>query len=165
MFWKKKTPLQQKIEEYKKDQEVLLEFARTVAKSRIEEVTLEDIKGYYKAIVDPKNSNWERTSMMLAVRKFFRANRGENVLKAKLILDNPLNSVAINDKVQFMQNEKKRGKGRPAQVEIIKKVISLREKEKLSFRAIARALDRDLGQVHVWYKRRDILLRGELSPD
>lgn len=164
-FKKKKinTPLENLILAYGKNVPDLLDFARCVGKPTIEDICLEDIKTYYKAIVEPQNARWLRESLMKAVRKFFMTNRGQNVLKWREISDNPLDSVARNDILPPMPTVKKKGKGRPAQVELIKKVISLREKERLSFRAIARALDRDLGQVHVWYKRRKILLRSELS--
>lgn len=164
MFWHRKTELEKQILEYNKDTDTLLEFARTSGKKRIEEVTIEDVKTFYKLIFEARTP-FTALDYMKILRKFFREHRGENILDPKQIMDNPFDSVVRNDIIPRMSTVKKRGKGRPAQIDIIKKVISLREKEGLSFRAIARALDRDLGQVHVWYKRRDILLRSELSTD
>lgn len=151
MFWKKKTPLQQQIEAYEKDQETLLEFARTVAKPRIEEVTMEDVKGYYRKVIEPMNSLWERTTTMKAVRKFFRYYRSENTLNPRWISDNPLETVELNVIMPFMQKTEKKKRGRPANVEMINKVKVLREQGQLTFRQIAAAIGEDVRQAHLWY--------------
>lgn len=151
MFWRKKTELEKLIITYGKDQEDLLIFAKTVRKPRIEDICLEDIKSYYKAIVEPMNSRWRRESTMLMLRKFFRYNRRPNVLKASVILDNPLNFVGQNVIIQPMPEIEKKKRGRKPDFEMIKKIKFLKDSGGLSMREVAAVVKKDLKNVHEMY--------------
>lgn len=151
MWFKKKTELEKLIISYGQEQETLLEFARTVGKPRIEECTLEDIKGYYRAIVEPMNSRWRREDAMKSVRKFFRANRGSNILKASAITDNPLNFVGQNVIIEPMKKPEKKKRGRKPDFEMIKKVKFLKDSGGLTMREVAAIVKKDLKNVHEMY--------------
>lgn len=151
MWFKKKTDLEKLIISYGRDQGVLLEFARTVARPRIEECTLKDVKAYYTAVVEPVNSLHRRIEMMKAVRKFFREYRGQNILKSSQIRDNPLKSVEEIAIVERMPENKKNKVGRPPNLKMIEKVKVLREQGGLTFRQIAAAIGEDVRQAHLWY--------------
>lgn len=138
------------INQYNKDTQILLEFARNVGKERIEECTLNDIQSFYKHILATRTP-FTAVMYMQKLRKFFRQHRGENVLSPDQIRDNPLNSVDIKDIIPIMQKYQKGKPGRPKDLKSIQKVKLLREEGKLSFREIARALNKDLRQVYVWY--------------
>lgn len=158
-MWFKKTELEKQIIRYDKDNDILLKFAKATGKPRIEDITLEDVKSYYTAIVEPLNARWDRNRHMLAIRKFFRAHRGENILKADYITDDPLKCVENIAIVEPMKKvtEKKRGPGRPRDLVNIKRAIAMR-KEGIPFRKIALALDKDVSQIWVWWDKQKELL-------
>lgn len=151
MFFRKKE-IDKQIESYGQDQETLKEFSRFIQKPTLQQITLEDIKLFYASVVDPNPSLFRRNETMKAVRKFFRHYRGENILKADYIRDNPLNVVVEYDRIPVMQKEQKRPRGRPANIKMIKKVKVLREDGELSFRQIGKAIGKDSRQAHMWYK-------------
>lgn len=150
MWFRKKKELIKQIERYGKDAHMLLEFAESVGRECMEEVCLSDVQAFYRQIWATRTP-FTAIAYMQALRKFFRHHRGQNVLKADLIKDNPLNSVDINVIIPPMQKYQKGKPGRPKDLKSIQKVKLLREEGKLSFREIARALNKDLRQVYVWY--------------
>lgn len=149
-MWFRKKEIIKQIERYNKDWYELREFAASVKRERIEEYTLEDIQSFYKHILATRTP-FTAVKYMQVLRKFFRHYRGQNVLRADLIKDNPLNSVDIKVIIPVMQKYQKGKPGRPKDLKSIQKVKLLREEGKLSFREIARALNKDLRQVYVWY--------------
>lgn len=159
MWFKKKTELEKLIISYGRDQENLLEFAKTVRKADIREILISDIKAYYTACVAPHNGQFRRDEMMKAIRKFFRENRSQNCLRASQIRDNPLNIVENIAIIEPMKKviEKKRGPGRPRDLVNIKRAIAMR-KEGIPWRRIAKALDKDPSQIVVWWNERERLL-------
>jgi len=165
-MWFIKSELRKQIDKYNKDKDILLEFARFVKKPCLEDIYLEDIKSFYKAIVAPKNSQWERNSYMLAVRKFFKYYRGENILKWQQILDNPLISGELNAIVPVMKAKEKRKPGRPIDWENVKKTLIMKDKLGMSFRDIGKTIIKgrvvDHSQVIKWYQRGK-KHKGELS--
>lgn len=154
-MWFIKSELRKQIDKYDKDKDVLLEFARIVHKPRIEEITLEDIKSYYRAVIEPKNSLHERNRHMLAIRKFFKEHRGGNVLNWREITDEPLKCVEQNAIILPMKKETKRPQGRPIDWASVKKVMKFRENEEngeaISFRTIGVAMKKDPSQIYKWY--------------
>lgn len=151
MWFKKKTELEKLILDYGKDTDILLEFATSAQKPHIEDVTLEDVKEYYKAVL-AQRTPFTAQAHVKAVRMFFRENRGKNCLRASEIRDNPLDTVVKNDIVQVMPEMKKNPRGRPANIEMIKKVKVMREDLKLSFRKIGAAVGKDSKQAFMWYE-------------
>lgn len=149
-MWFRKKELIRQIEKYNKDRHTLLEFAENSKRDCIEQCTLNDIKAFYRHIIATRTP-FTAIGYMQALRKFFRYYRGQNVLPAVLIKDNPLNSVDIKVIMPVMQKYQKGKPGRPKDLKSIQKVKLLREEGKLSFREIARALNKDLRQVYVWY--------------
>lgn len=153
-MWFKKTPLEKLIGEYGKDQYELLQFAKYFKKKQLEDISLEDIKQYYTDVVEPLNSLHARNAAMKAIRKLFREYRGENILKADLISDNPLNSVEFIATIVPMKKEVKRGVGRPMDIEAIKKTVQLKDEVGLSLREIGRVVKKgrvvDHSQVYKW---------------
>lgn len=89
---------------------------------------------------------------MKKVRKFFRAHRGNNILNASLISDNPLKSVVESVTMPIMEKKVENKVGRPPNIEMIKKVKLLREDAKLSFRKIGAAIGKDSRQAFMWYE-------------
>lgn len=159
MWFKKKSELEKLIISYDKDKDILLEFARSVQKPRIEDITLEDVKEYYKATIEPINSRFLRENTMKKVRIFFREHRSRNCLRASEIRDNPLILVENIAKIEYMpkEKEKERGVGRPRDIASIRKVVAFR-KEGITFREIAKVLKKDVSQVWVWWDNREKLL-------
>ena len=151
-MWFQKSELKKKIIKYERDRDILTEFARCVHKPCIEEITLEDVKSYYTALIAPKNALHERNRHMHAVRQFFKYYRGENVLKWQSVTDDPLKFVEDIDMIEDMPKviEEKRGVGRPRDLANIRKVVALR-KEGLTFRQIAQVLKKDPSQIFVWW--------------
>lgn len=149
-MWFIKSELKKKIDKYGKDREILLELARSVRKPRIEEITLEDIKGFYTSVVDLKNGQWERNSYMLAVRKFFRWHSVGISFRPNQITDNmSLDIVGDNDILEPMKKIERRG--RPIDMEMVKKVKFLKDNGDLTFREVAAIVKKDIKRVHNWY--------------
>lgn len=140
------------IESYGKDIQILLEFTRSVGKPRIEDITLEDIKLYYKAVIDPMDSRFYREETMKKVRKFFREHRSKKCLRASEIRDNPFDCVVKSAIMEPMKKEIEKKMGRPPNIEMIRKVKVMREDLKLSFRKIGAAVGKDSKQAFMWYE-------------
>ena len=157
-MWFRKKEFIKQIEVYDKDVDRLKEFAKGTGKERLEDVNLDDIKAFYRHIL-ANRTPFTAGSYMLAIRKFFRFYRRGNVLKADLITDDPLNIVEKTDRIIPMEKtvEKKKGPGRPRDIVSIKKVVALRN-EGIAFRVIAKAIGKDVSQVYVWWRDKDLLL-------
>lgn len=151
-LFRKKTPLHLQIEAYGKDQDTLLEFARTIRKSRIEEITHEDVQRYYKEIVELQASTYRREEMTKSMRKFFRYYRCEKILYKEPVSQSSLQSVDRIAMIEPMEKEKKKKPGQPKNQEGMKKVKVMYDDLGLTFREIATALKKDVRQIHVWYQ-------------
>ncbi len=149
MFWKKKEIINQ-IEKYGKDTQILLDFAISTGKDSLDQITLEDIKARYEAVL-ASSTPYTAQSHMKALRKLFFYYRGGNILHWREITDTPLSSVVENASVQVMKEKKKETRGRPANLEMIKKVKFLIDKGGLTMRAVSRAEGIDVKTVHSWY--------------
>lgn len=158
-FFRVKTKIQVQVEEYiawKKSRgvnvsETLSEFIKYIQKEDIEAIRPEDIQRYYYRLKEIENAKYFIMLAMKDIRvmlRWFKA-RKHNVMDPDMIgnkgLTFDLENAMIDDTMQIKKT------GRPPKVALIKKVKSLRDINKLSFREIARVIKKDVSQVHVWY--------------
>jgi hypothetical protein len=158
-FLKVKTKLQVQASEYvnwKKERgsnvaESIADFIEFVKKNSIEEVRPVDIINYYAHIKEKLDAKYFVNLAMKDLRVMFRwfKARKYDVIDPDIIGDNGL-TFELEGAIIPQMTETKR-LGRPPKIEIIKKVKSLRDINKLSFREIARVVKKDVSQVHVWY--------------
>jgi arsenate reductase-like glutaredoxin family protein len=159
-IFKVKTKLQYQVEDYlrhKKERGVdvsdtIVTFVDYVKKCAVEEILPDDIQNFYLHLKEKENTKYFISQNMKDVRVMFRwfKARKHNVVEPDIIGEEGLTNANINAIMEQM--EAKVRIGRPPKVELIKKVKSLRDTNKLSYREIARVLRKDVSQVYVWYK-------------
>lgn len=154
-------PLYHQIDEYiewksqfsfsaSEEQKYLYHFAEKCNKEKVQYMSLNDIEEYRRYLLD---SNTCRTpfgleSHIKALRCFFRYFK-----MRKYITFSP--SLITADGVLIKEQESEENikkRGRPLDIETIKLVKKLRNRHRLSFRAIATVLEKDVSMVHKWYK-------------
>lgn len=162
-FLQVKTKLQSQVEDYiawKEKKGVDVDRYGTVSKfitymkgkDSIEDIHKEDLQKYYEYVNTIENTKYFINETMKDIRvmyRWFKARRF-NVVDPDIIGERGLTVEAKSDTLDYMTEPKTRI-GRPPKIELIKKVKSLRDINKLSFREIARVIRKDVSQVHVWY--------------
>lgn len=72
-MWFLKTELRKQIDKYDRDKDILVEFAKSVHKPRMEDITLEDIKKGWLSLVEPMGSRYYRQKASKAIENFLKA--------------------------------------------------------------------------------------------
>lgn len=166
MWFTVKTKIKYQVEEYvnwksksssliaKDHKEILDRFIELFKYKEITEIKLEDVQFFRDEIQNTK-SQYTATKSMIAIRSFlhYYRIRKQISIEYKSITNEGvvwlLSRVEEKDILQPMKDKKV---GRPPHIALIKQVKVLRDEGKLSFRAIALVLKKDVSQIHVWYK-------------
>lgn len=162
-LFKVKTQFQLQIEEYinwksrystyaaKAHSEVLKDFCRKFHYKNVSEVLLSDIQNFYEDVSTNKTT-FSAVKAMEAIRAFMRYFKTLHKINPKQITNKgiiQLQAVDRNDSIQAMSIKRP---GRPfGNVELIKKVKRLRDKEGISFRKIGLVVNRDVSYVWRMY--------------
>ncbi len=129
------------------------DFIKYAKKESIENITPQDIQSYYhhlKATVNAKFFILMALKDIRVMLRWFKA-RKYNVVEPDIIGDTGLTIDLEGDIIEDNMTVEKVKLGRPPKVALIKKVKSLRDINKLSFREISRVIKKDVSQVYVWY--------------
>lgn len=126
-------------------------FIDSVGCKTVGEITGSHISQYHGILVR-ENSRFFSIQAMQAIRAFIRFHKNDTDLIADCITDyGIINMKNVGRKViEIPQVVKKLG--RPKNVELAKRIKRLRDNEKLSFRAISKALGKDVKNIHTMYK-------------
>lgn len=134
--------------------EILCKFLKYIKYKNLVDITLDDLDIYHKHCLNTNNGAYATIQTMEAIRGFFSyywTSRQHNI-KPKQITNKGiiyLQYVEESVNVSVMNTIKR---GRPLKIALIEQVKRLRDNEHLSFRAIAKAMGKDVSQVYVWYK-------------
>lgn len=72
-MWLRKKEIFIQIERHEKNTEFLIEFAHYAKKRRVQDTTIEDVKGFYKQRIEPQASTYFRLQEVKFLNKFLRA--------------------------------------------------------------------------------------------
>jgi hypothetical protein len=136
------------------ERQALLSFAKQCKRQEIGEITIEDLQKYREYLSNKYPGQYSVICFMKYIRQFFKyyARIGETIIIPDSITEKglfTLFSVVKSDILFDMKTPKKMG--RPLDVKTAQKIRHLRDNAKLSFREIARALNKDVANVHRWY--------------
>ncbi len=162
-FFKIKSKLEVQLEEYIKfkakyspfiarDQEAVLKiFIKEMGHLTLTEITPEQIEEYYIS-AKTKMTKFNASQAMKAVRAFIRFNKHDTEIIADKITDNGIISLQSVERKLIPPPEIKPKLGRTMNIELVKKVKRLRDNEHLSYRAIGKAIGKDVSHVYLMYK-------------
>lgn len=117
----------------------------------IREVTLEDVRFYCNEIRS-KTTPYTTAKTMQGIRCFMRHYKKTVKFNPELIKDDHIEDLPVVEESAILEPMKSKNLGRPPKTALIKAVKELRDNKKMTFRAIAKELTKDVSQVHVWYK-------------
>lgn len=157
-----KTKIQIQLEEYVRfkattspfiaeDQNLLLkDFIKEIGNLSLDEITAENIEDYHTKI---KNSlsGYKVILTMQAIRSFIRFHKHDTNLLADKITNTGIDDLGDVGKIIPVVPTVRPKIGRPMNLALVKKVKRLRDNEKLSFRAISKALNKDVKNIHIMY--------------
>jgi site-specific recombinase XerD len=134
--------------------EVLGKFIKTYKYKTIEDIKLDDITSFYKHCVENNNGVYSTITTMEAIRGFlsYYWSRKLHNINPRIVSNHGVIDLLNVEKNNSMEPMKQEKRGRPLKLPLIKQVKRLRDNEHLSFRAIAKAMGKDVSQVYVWYK-------------
>lgn len=162
-FFKVKTQLQTQVEEYKNFKamyspfmaevhyEILSRFTKEVKCLSVSQVTADDIDAFHQKIC---NSTTPYTAIkhMQAIRAFLRFFKHKTHIEPSKVTNKGISLPSVVKKrIITPMIEKK--VGRPANLALAKKVQRLKDRERLTFRAVGKALNLDVKSVYRYYKR------------
>lgn len=161
-FFSIKTKLQMQVEEYiaykarsaphiaADHKEILREFISFVTYKTITEITITDVETYYIHI-SRQNTPYTSVRKMQCIRAFLRYHKHDTAIRPDDVTNTGVECVGekpVEEPLILLR------KGRPRDVELANKVKRLRDIEHLSFRAIAKALNKDVKNVYLMYKHK-----------
>lgn len=165
-----KTKLQLQLEEYiefksksspfiaKDHQELLRAFIKEVHHTNINEITPEEIEAHHKRMLSQK-TQYLTVKTMQAIRALMRFHKHDTNIVADDISNTgmaDMQNVGKNVPIPPITRPKR---GRPMNVELVKKVKILKDKGGLSYRQISKAIGKDVKNVYLMYNY-DIPLRN-----
>jgi len=130
--------------------EILKAFIKFVNKSSLSEVSLEQIEAYHTKI-KREMTPYTTIDHMKAIRAFIRFHKRDTDLEAEEVTNQGVVELQDVGKSDIVVPMKRAKLGRPMNVELVKKVKRLRDKENLSYRQISRALGKNLKSVYLMY--------------
>lgn len=163
-FFRVKSKISLQIEEYIKfkakhspyiarDQEEFLNAFITHIKSiTINDITPEKIETYHQFLKTTIASQFVPTQHMRAIRAFIRFHKHDTEIIPDKITNTGIEDLKDVGRILPEVPTTRPRVGRPMNVELVKKVKRLRDKENLSFRAISKALGKDVKNVYLMYK-------------
>lgn len=136
-----------------KHAEILRCFVKHFKYKNLKEFSLQDFKNYYEHCRNISNgTEYNSICIMEAIRGLLSYYKRSHNINPRTVTNRgvvELQYVEDNAIVPVMKQIKR---GRPLKVALIEQVKRLRDNENLSFRAIAKAMNKDVSQVYVWYK-------------
>lgn len=87
MFNMQRKEIYKQIKEYGRNTDFLKEFAKFCNKRRIQEVTLEDLRGFYVTHIDPISSTYFRIESVKYINKFLRAYGVPFVMRTEEVIE------------------------------------------------------------------------------
>lgn len=162
-LFKVKTKLQYQLEEYiewksrfstrsaSEHKEVILNFIEKFKFKDTKEITIDIIKEF-RSELTRSTTHFSTMKAMQALRCFLRYYKKQVDFNPEAIQDEQIIDLPIVEESAIVVPMKEKLLGRPPKVALIKAVKELRNVKKMSFRAIAKELKKDVSQVHVWYK-------------
>lgn len=163
-IFKIKTKIETQLEEYitfkntsspfiaQDQKDMLSNFIKATHKIDLMELTLKDIESHH-TILKTQISPYSVIGNMQAIRAFIRFHKHSTTIKPQEITNigvkQYLQSVGENVKIIPMTIRKR---GRPLNIELVKKVKRLRDNENLTFRAISKAIGKDVKNIYGMYK-------------
>lgn len=164
-LFKIKTKIQVQLEEYIKhkqesspfiaedQEEILTKFIRFICRSNVSEVTPEDIDSYNNKMLR-EYTPYSSIKIMQTIRAFIRFHKTDSNIIPNKITNTGIDDLqAVGKKVYEVPLSRPK-LGRPFNTLLAKKIKSLRDNEHLSFRAIGKALDKDVKNVYRMYKHK-----------
>ncbi len=157
-----KTKLQTQLEEYVKykgessphiggdHKEILSAFIKHVSHKTVSEITPEEIEAYHKKIRG-EMTPYTTIKAMQAIRAFMRFHKHDTNIIARDISNTGMTDLQ-NVGRQVPRPIIRPKRGRPVNQMLVDQIRRLRDKEQLSFRAISKALKKDLKNVYLLYK-------------
>lgn len=163
-IFKIKTELELQIEEYvahkaktslfiSRDQKkVLMDLMKEVKHKTISEISLQELEAYHNKLLR-ETTQYTSIKGMEAIRAFIRYHKHRTDIKPYQVTNTGIVELqSVVENVIIPQMKRKRT-GRPyADVELIKKIKRLKDKEELSFRKIGFAVGKDVSHVHRMYR-------------
>ncbi len=161
-IFKVKTKLEIQVEEYitfkeksspfiaADQKEIIGTFIKTLSHKDVAEITLEDLNAYHIKLKE-ETTNFTTIRAMQALRAFMRYHKRQIEVEPKQITNGGvvLSKVEQNAIIKPMT---RKGPGRPlGDIELIKKVKRLKDKEALSFRKIGLVVGKDPSHVFKMY--------------
>lgn len=136
------------------ERQSLISLAKQCKRQEIGEITIDDLEQYRQYLYKKYQGQYYQIEVMKYIRCLFRyyARIGETNIIPESITEKglfSLFSVVKSDILFDMKTTKKMG--RPLDIKTAEKIRHLRDNAKLSFREIARALNKDVANVHRWY--------------
>lgn len=135
---------------YQEHKDVIWNFARRIEKKEIKDIEPSDLITYFEYLRTIHNTQHSLNEAVKAIRCFIRYYRARKytTLNADDI------QVDLSEHCDILKPMKTKKKlGRPLDIETRNKVAELRRTTKLSFRQIARVVEKDVSQVHYYYKQ------------
>lgn len=158
-----KTKIEIQVEEYvrfksetapfiaKDHKSILGDFLKQTSNKKVSEITLEELHIYHQKI-RLNMTAFTCVKHMRAIRGFIRFHKNDTEIGFKSITnDGIVISRGVGKKTVPLPDIRPK-LGRPLNIELVKKIKRLRNNEKLSFRAIGKALGKDVKNVYRMYK-------------
>lgn len=161
-FFKIKTKLETQAEEYvafkaksspfiAEDQRAILcAFIRHIKCKTVADITPDLINAYHERI-KTETTPFTTIKVMQAIRAFLRFHKAFTPIKPDRVTNRGVDLPFVGES-DILPPMTRPFIGRPPRLELAKKIKRLHDREGLSFRAIAKALDEDLKSVYRWYK-------------
>lgn len=157
-----KTQLELAVEEYiefkaqstymaSEHKDILLNFIGKLPHKSLWEITVEDLDAFHDRMMI-ETTPYTTFKAMKVLRQFMRFHKHKTNIRAKEITDLGVNLQNVEENVIIPPMNTKRT-GRPyADVELIKQIKRLKDKEKISFRKIGLAVGKDVSHVYRMYR-------------
>lgn len=131
-------------------------FVKTMKVEDACDIQHEQVTSYLNNLKS-KHTAYVVMSHMKTIRSFlnYSYRRGYRCINPKLIRIKENGDIMVlknvGENARMVLPNMQKPLGRPANVEYIEKVKLLKDQAKLSFRQIAKAINKDVSQVYVWY--------------
>lgn len=133
------------------DLDTLKSFLKFCAKKDIRDIREVDVQNYYRYLDKKINTAFQMSCAMKEIRRMFRyfKARKYDVVNPNLVYEHRI--LIVPTESDTMDGMKMLKVGRPPHIEDIRKIKTLRDKAKLSFREISRALGKDVKNIYYQY--------------
>lgn len=162
-FFRIKTKLELQVEEYVNykaktspfiavdQKEILTAFVKDLKHSNVSEITLDNLDAYHKKLIT-ETTQYATIRSMQAIRAFMRCYRKQTQIKPDIITNQGVKLQNVEENAIIKSMIRKRI-GRPyGDIELIKKIKRLKDKEDVPFRKIGLIVGKDVSHVYRMYR-------------